>query len=386
MDSPEAGAAPDAEAPPVAPPQSPPLLPVGTRRAVRTVLLAVTFANVAVVGTSFAVYAAQLPSALALLAVAYTLGLRHALDADHTAAIDNVTRRLVEAERPAVTVGLFFSLGHSSVVVIATMVVAGVSASFQGFGQYGNVSDVIGTVVSASFLFLVGTLNAMSLVALLRHARSARAGSARVRWDDILAQGSFFSRTWGQRFFKVVDHPQKMFPIGLLFGLGFDTATEICLLGIAALQGGQGVSPWLILLLAFAFTCGMCLVDTADGVLMLGVYGRARVSPADRVGYQVCVTTVSFLFAYVIAAVEVLSLCQDRYHLAGPFWAAVATASDSTNFGFLGIALLASFLIGWALSLAVRRNLRAAAAAEAEETAEEEGGENEAETPSIAAQ
>ena len=380
MDEPEAVVETDAEAPPVTP-QSPPPLPVGTRRAVRTVLLAVTLANVVVLGTSFAVYAAQLPSALSLLAVAYTLGLRHALDADHTAAIDNVTRRLVEAQTPAVTVGLYFSLGHSSVVVVATMVVAGVSATFQGFGKYGNVSDVIGTCVSASFLFLVGTLNAMSLLAVLRHARSARAGTARVRWDDILAQGSFFSRTWGKRFFAIVDHPRKMFPIGLLFGLGFDTATEICLLGIAALQGAQGVSPWLILLLSMAFTCGMSLVDTADGVLMLGVYGRARVSPEDRVAYQLCVTTVSFLFAYVIAAVEVLSLCQARYHLGGPFWAAVAAASDSTNFGFLGIALLGSFLIGWALSLAVRNNLRAAAAAEPGETAEEEGGETkEAET------
>ena len=341
----------------------------------RTVVLAVTLANAAALGTSFAVYAAQLPSALSMLAVAYTLGLRHALDADHTAAIDNVTRRLVEAGTPAVTVGLYFSLGHSSVVVVATMVVAGVSATFQGFGKYGDVSDVIGTCVSASFLFLVGTLNAMSLLAVLRHARSARAGTARVRWDDILAQGSFFSRTWGKRFFAIVDHPRKMFPIGLLFGLGFDTATEICLLGIAALQGAQGVSPWLILLLAIAFTCGMCLVDTADGVLMLGVYGRARVSPEDRVAYQLCVTTVSFLFAYVIAAVEVLSLCQARYNLGGPFWAAVAAASDSSNFGFMGIALMGSFLIGWALSLAMRNNLRATAAAEPGETEEEGDGE-----------
>ena len=368
----------DAEAPPVTALPSPLPLPVGTRRAVRTVVLAVVLANVAVLGASFAVYAAQLPSAISLLAVAYTLGLRHALDADHTAAIDNVTRRLVDAERPAVTVGLYFSLGHSSVVVVATMVVAGVSATFQGFGSYGRVSDVIGTCVSASFLLLVGTLNALSLINVLRAARSARrSGASAVKWNDILAQGSFFSRTWGQRFFKVVDHPRKMFPMGLLFGLGFDTATEICLLGIAALQGAQGVSPWLILLLAFAFTCGMSLVDTADGVLMLGVYARARVTPEDRVAYQLCVTTVSFLFAYVIAAIELLSLCQDRYNLGGPFWAAVASAT--TNFGFLGVALLGCFLIGWALSLAMRNNLRAAAAAEPGEQAADGGDLKDAE-------
>ena len=159
-----------------------------------------------------------------------------------------------------------------------------------------------------------------------------------------------------------------MYAVGVLFGLGFDTATEICLLGLAALQGCHGVSPWYILLLPCVFTAGMCLLDTADGVLMLGVYGSSdSITPAQKVGYHVAVTAVSCLFAFFISVLEVLGIVQSEYSLAGPFWDAIGSGNSGTAFGVIGCAMLGVFLAGWGASWAIhrRRAARRCAAADA---------------------
>ena len=344
-------------------PQTPPPPAVDVKYAVRRVVAAILAVNALVLGPAVAVYATHLPGATALLAIAYSLGLRHALDADHLAAIDNVTRRMVEEGRTPVTVGLFFSLGHSTVVVIATMLVAALSAAAQRkFDQYKTMSDTIGGSISASFLLLVGIINCVSLLLAARHLRRMHAAgpdaSCPLKWDSMLAGGGFFSRTLGNRFFKVIDQPHKMYFVGLLFGLGFDTATEILLLAIAALQGASGVSPWLILFLACAFTCGMCLVDTVDGILMLGVYGWSNISPAQKVAYHVACNAMSCVFAFTIATLQILGVCQAKYDLQGPFWDFIVQATSNAIFGYIGCGMLFLFLVGWATSLLVHHRAR----------------------------
>ena len=298
-------------------------------------------------------YAKTVPQGTALLVVAYTLGLRHALDADHIAAIDNVTRRLVQAGQKPVTVGLFFSLGHSSIVIIATILVAALSAKIEEkFNAYNTVSSVIGPSISAGFLFLIGIINGVSaylIVKDFKHLKS-RANDDDFDWDEILANSGFFSRVFGKYLFKVIDAPWKMYFVGFLFGLGFDTATEVALLAIAALQALQGADVWLIQFLPLLFTCGMVLLDTADGIMMLGAYGWASITPSKKLYYNLSITTISSIFAIFIAFLQLFGILQSEFNLNGIFWDFISTATSEGSFGAIGIALLLSFLIGWFLS------------------------------------
>ena len=202
-------------------------------------------------------YQQYMPQKISLLIIAWTLGLRHALDADHIAAIDNVTRRFTQDGHSYVAVGTFFSLGHSTIVVIATILIAAFSAAIStGFSQYHGVSGYIGSAISATFLFLIATINGTSMVLIARdlHKERNRAeavvngggGGANqeadgtMDWDKILENSGFFTRVFGKRLFRLIDAPWKMYFVGVLFGLGFDTATEVALLSIAALQAVTG--------------------------------------------------------------------------------------------------------------------------------------------------
>lgn len=268
--------------------------------------------------TFFSLYSSKM---LSYLIIAYSLGLRHALDWDHIAAIDNVTRRFVQLGQTPVTIGFFFSLGHSSIVIIATFLVAALSSSImETFDSFGSVTGIIGPSISASFLFLIGFINAFSIYYIIKSLKQLRnkeeVDNNQVKdLDELIQTGGFFTRIFGNCLFKVIDKTWKMYFVGFLFGLGFDTSTEISLLAIAYIQSQNGLSTWLILFLAVMFTCGMTLVDTIDAIIMLNVYGWASVSAEQKLHYNLIITTMSFLFAIIVAILQVFGIFQEVYEL-----------------------------------------------------------------------
>ena len=228
-------------------------------------LICIIAATIVIWVFSATTYQQYMPQKVSLLIIAWTLGLRHALDADHIAAIDNVTRRFTQDGHSYVAVGTFFSLGHSTIVVIATILIAAFSTAIStGFSQYHGVSGYIGSAISATFLLLIATINGTSMVLIARDLRKERdraqqaavtanndgAGNhdeeGGMNWDTILENSGFFTRVFGKRLFRLIDAPWKMYFVGLLFGLGFDTATEVALLSIAALQAVTGSTKLII--------------------------------------------------------------------------------------------------------------------------------------------
>lgn len=294
-------------------------------------------------------YTEYLPNGIALLIIAYTLGLRHALDADHIAAIDNVTRRMVQNGEFPTTVGLYFSLGHSTIVIAASIIVASLSSTILDvIDEYGS-TGTIGASISATFLLIICVINSVSIFLIVRGLKRMKT-EPDIEWQEILQNSGFFSRIFGDMLFKVIDKPWKMYIIGFLFGLGFDTATEVALLGIVALQTSTA-SGWLILFFPLLFTCGMTLVDTLDGMLMLGAYGWGEVSHLKKVYYNLLITSVSCIFAFCIATIEILGIAQSNLGVGNDddssFWSFIAEINSKTNFMYIGMSLLVSFVIGW---------------------------------------
>ena len=295
------------------------------------------------------------PLLLGTAFLAYTFGLRHAVDADHIAAIDNVTRKLMQEGKKPVSVGLFFSLGHSSVVVLASAVIALTTGALQGrFEAFKEVGGTIGTLVSALFLFLVAGINLVILRSVYQTFQEVRRGGAFVEEDlnHLLNQRGFLGRFF-RPMFRLVTRSWHMFPLGLLFGLGFDTASEIGLLGISAAQASKGLPIWSIMVFPALFTAGMSLVDTTDGVLMLGAYGWAFTKPIRKLYYNLTITFVSVLVAVLVGGIEALGLIADRLNLEGPFWDFINSLND--HFGSLGYVIIAIFVVSWLVSIAVYR-------------------------------
>ncbi|HET9765132.1 MAG TPA: HoxN/HupN/NixA family nickel/cobalt transporter [Casimicrobiaceae bacterium] len=295
------------------------------------------------------------PVLLGTAFLAYTFGLRHAVDADHIAAIDNVTRKLMrQSERP-VGVGFFFSLGHSTVVVVATAAIALTTLALQTrFESLRAVGGLVGTSVSALFLFVVAAANMLILWSLYRTFRRVRGGGAYHAEDieGLLAQKGVLGRLFRPAF-RLVTRSWHMYPLGLLFGLGFDTATEIGLLGVSAAEASKGLPIWSIMVFPALFTAGMSLVDTTDGVLMLGAYGWAFTKPIRKLYYNLTITFISVLVALVVGGIEALGLLAGELSLEGPFWTAVGALN--ANFGHLGYLLIALFALSWLVSIAIYR-------------------------------
>jgi nickel/cobalt transporter (NiCoT) family protein len=287
--------------------------------------------------------------------LAYGFGLRHAVDADHIAAIDNVTRKLMQEGKRPIGVGFFFALGHSTVVIIAVAVIAVTASLLQDrFPGLLAVGGVIGTTVSAGFLFIIAMINLMVLVGVYRLFQRVRRGGTYVE-DELnvfLAQRGLFGRLF-RRLFRLIGRSWHMYPLGFLFGLGFGTATEIALLGISASEAAKGISVWSILVFPALFTAGMSLVDTTDGVLMLGAYGWAFVNPIRKLYYNLTITGVSVVVALAIGSIETLGLVADELGLDGGIWNVVNAAND--NFGALGYAIIGVFVASWLISLVVYR-------------------------------
>jgi nickel/cobalt transporter (NiCoT) family protein len=297
------------------------------------------------------------PVLLGTAALAYSFGLRHAFDADHIAAIDNVTRKLMQEGRRPVTVGLFFSLGHSTIVVALSIVIAVATTALQDrFDSFKSFGGVVGTLVSALFLFAIAIANIIVLISLWRTFQVVRNGGRFVEEDlDLaLADRGVLGRPC-RRFFRLIEHSWQMYPLGVLFGLGFDTATEVGLLGISATQASQGLSIWSIMVFPALFTAGMTLIDTTDSVLMVGAYRWAFVKPVRKLYYNLTITAVSVIVAVVVGGLETLNLIGDQLGLTdgGGFWGAIRYVND--NFGMLGYVIVGIFFVAWLISYLVYR-------------------------------
>jgi high-affinity nickel-transport protein len=298
------------------------------------------------------------PLLLGTALLAYGFGLRHAVDADHIAAIDNVTRKLMQEKKRPVAVGFFFSLGHSTVVVLASVAVAITASAMQTrFDHYKEIGGVIGTLVSALFLFAIALMNLIILKSIYSAWRHVRNGGKYVEddFDLLLADRGFLSRLF-RPLFRLITRSWHMYPLGFLFGLGFDTATEIGLLGIAATQASRGLSPWAIMVFPVLFSAGMSLIDTLDGHLMLGAYGWAYLKPIRKIYYNMTITLVSVIVAVVIGGIEALGLIADQLKLQGPVWDAIGTLND--NFGTLGYIIIGIFVLSWIASVLIYRAKR----------------------------
>lgn len=320
-------------------------------------------ANVAAWGWAWAAFADQ-PVLLGIAILAYMLGLRHAFDADHIAAIDNVVRKLMQDGKSPYSVGFFFSLGHSTIVVLASVAIAATAAAMQGeIEAFRGIGGVIGTSVSALFLLAIGIANIFILKGVWSAFARARRGGKIVAedLDALLAGHGLLARVF-RPIFRVVSRSWHMYPIGFLFGLGFDTATEIALLGISATQAAQGMSFWTILVFPALFTAGMSLMDTTDSVLMTRAYGWAFVNPLRKLWYNLTLTAASVVAAIFIGGIEALGLIGDKLRLEGWFWGIISDLNDDlANFGYLVVGI---FVGSWIVSTLVYRikgydNLRA---------------------------
>jgi nickel/cobalt transporter (NiCoT) family protein len=292
------------------------------------------------------------PVLLGTAFLAYSLGLRHAVDADHIAAIDNVTRKLMQEGKQPVAVGFMFSLGHSTIVLLGSVAIAWTAIALQHrIDAVKEVGGLVGTLVSILFLFAIAALNLVVLRSVCRTFLKVRNGEPYVEEDFDLLLGSrgMLARLF-RPMFRLIRRSWHMYPLGLLFGLGFDTATEIGVLGISAAEAAKGLPMLSILIFPALFAAGMCLIDTTDNILMLGAYGWAFTKPIRKLYYNITITSVSVVVALMVGGIEALGLLVGRFHLKGNFWDAVARLND--NFGALGFFIVGLFALCWAASVA----------------------------------
>lgn len=290
--------------------------------------------------------------------LAYGFGLRHAVDADHIAAIDNVTRKLMQEGKRPVAVGFFFSIGHSAVLFIGTLIVAVTVMQVSGrFDRFNDLAGIVGTVVSGVFLLVMATMNLVIARSTYRIFRHVKAGGAYDEDDfNVLLNSRGLIARLLRPLFLLIEHSWQMLGVGFLFGLGFDTATEVSLLTVAAAEAGKGMPVWSILAFPALFSAGMSLIDTTDGVLMLGAYGWAFVKPIRKLYYNLTITLVSVVIALLIGGVETLGLIGAEFGLRGWFWGPVAGLNG--HFGLLGFGIIGIFVVAWVVSVVVYRMSR----------------------------
>jgi high-affinity nickel-transport protein len=325
--------------------------PSGMRGRTIGIYAFLVMANAAAWIWAFALFREQ-PILLGTALIAYGFGLRHAVDPDHIAAIDNVTRKLMQEGQRPVAVGFWFAVGHSAVVALGAGGIALASAAMQGgFEEFKHVGGIISTSISALFLFVIAGINLVVLRSVYRSFRGVRRGEAYVEDDfnTLLNSRGLLARLF-RPMFRLVTRSWHMLPLGFLFGLGFDTATEISLLGIAATEAARGVSLSAIMVFPALFAAGMALIDTTDGVLMLHAYDWAFVKPIRKLYYNLTITLVSVAVAFVIGGIEALGLISGKMQLAGWFWEGIGTLNE--NFNTLGFVIIGVFAASWAASVA----------------------------------
>jgi high-affinity nickel-transport protein len=287
---------------------------------------------------------------------AYTLGLRHAFDADHISAIDNTTRKLMSEGKRPLSVGFWFSLGHSTIVFLLALLLAVGVRSLAGpvkseDSGLHQLTGWIGTLVSGSFLYVIAALNVLILLGIVKVFREMRSGV----YDEQALTDQLNSRGFMNRFFggltRAITKPKQMYPIGVLFGLGFDTATEVALLVLAGGAAGAGLPWYAILCLPILFAAGMSLMDSIDGSFMNFAYGWAFSKPVRKVYYNLAITGLSVAVAFVIGTIELGALVGEQLNLSGSFW----SWWESIDINLLGFILVGLFVLTWALALAIWR-------------------------------
>ncbi len=289
-------------------------------------------------------------------ALAYGFGLRHAFDADHISAIDDTTRLLIQKGKKPLGVGFFFSLGHSSVVFSLAVAVAFAAQAIQRqIGTFQSIGSVIGATVSGTFLWIVGILNLLVLIGLVRLWNETKRGRFKKdELDELLLQRGFMNRLLGGRFRRFISESWQMYPVGVLFGLGFDTASEVGLLAITAAAttttaGGGHVPLMGIIALPMLFAAGMSLMDTADGAFMAKAYGWAFSNPLRKVYYNMTTTALSVFVALVVGTIEYVQVVSEKLNANGGFFAFLG----NLDFAKLGYGIVAAFLLTWVGSVAL---------------------------------
>lgn len=279
-------------------------------------------------------------------ALAYTFGLRHAFDADHISAVDDTTRYLLQKGKRPLAVGFFFSLGHSTVVFTFVTALALVAAKATGFQRaFQGTGGVIGTLVSGGFLYLIAALNFAVLAGIMRAWRQAKRGEySPEALDALLAKRGFMNRIFRGRYNKLINNSWQMYAVGLLFGLGFDTSTQVGLIAIAGSSAiAGGLPPLAIIALPLLFAAGMSLADTLDGVFMSKAYGWAFVTPIRKIYYNITTTGLSIFVAFVIGTIELLGLLSKEAGFTGPPWDTL----DAIDINLAGRAIVGIFFVVW---------------------------------------
>jgi nickel/cobalt transporter (NiCoT) family protein len=295
------------------------------------------------------------PTLLGTAFLAYLLGLRHAVDADHIAAIDNVVRKLMQEGKRPVSVGLFFSLGHSLVVVLAVAAVAATAFALQDrVLAFKWIGSVIGTAASAFFLLAIAIINLVVLRGVWRSFRRARHGQpvAEEELNLLLSGRGLLARIF-RPLFRMVSRSWQMFPVGFLFGLGFDTATEISLFAVAASQASTGMSLGTVMIFPALFAAGMTLLDTSDSVMMVGAYGWAFLNPLRKLWYNLTITAVSVVVAAIIGGIEALGLLAGKLGVQGIFRDTISGLD--AGLPHLGYIVVGIFVASWAVSYVLYR-------------------------------
>jgi len=309
-------------------------------------------------GMMLLLVAPRYPVMLGLGGLAYAFGLRHAFDADHISAIDNTTRKLLQEGKKPLGVGFFFSLGHSTVVFLIALALGFatqfvVSNVISANGELKSVGGLIGTGVSGIFLLLIGILNLIILLDIIRLFRRMRAGAYdRPSLEHELVAGGLLTRLVG-RLFRLITHSWQMYLVGFLFGLGFDTASEISFLAVSAGAAAQHIPIYALISLPLIFAAGMSLMDTADGAFMARAYSWAFSNPVRKVFYNLTVTALSVFVALFVGLFELSQLLIQQLDLRGGAWDAIG----GMDLGVMGFVIVGAFIVTWAGALLIYRGL-----------------------------
>jgi high-affinity nickel-transport protein len=296
-------------------------------------------------------YAGQYPALVGLGFVAYMFGLRHAFDADHIAAVDDTVRYLLQQGKKPLGIGFFFSLGHSTVVLaLAIGITFAAAAVKRNLPQLQDVGSLVGAGVSGTFLWIIGILNLLVLFDILQVWQKAKSGShSHAHLEQLLQQRGLMNRLFGGRLQKLMNHSWQMYPLGLLFGLGFDTASEVGLLAMTAGAAAGDLPIGAVLSLPILFAAGMSLMDTTDGVLMSKAYNWAFLNPLRKIFYNIATTGLSIAVALVIGTIELMQVFIHLLALKGGTYDFIA----GLDFGVLGYVIVGLFLLAWGLSVAL---------------------------------
>ena len=289
----------------------------------------------------------QYPQLLGFAFLSYTLGLRHAFDVDHIAAIDNTVRKMIQQKQDSMGVGFYFSIGHSTVVCIMA-IITGLSMHWaqQNIPQIQNIASLIGTGVAGSFLLLIGLFNLYIWFDIYGFFIKMRRGEFKEEeLDELLLSRGFLSRFF-KPLYKLINKSWHVYPLGFLFGLSFDTASEVALLAISATLGAKGMPMTAILSLPIIFAAGMSLMDTADGIFMTTAYHWAFSTPMRKIYYNLSVTGLSVIAALFIGLIELAQILTPKLGLKGGVW----TWIQNLNFGSMGYILVGLFILTWAIS------------------------------------